>query len=485
MSAVGQVSLFVLAVGVLTAVALHVAAGFHYPVPWDDEAHFLIPAQNFAQHLELAAPQLNAPQGIFWMPDGYAVVLSAVFAVVPNTEAVARLMSLGFTLVFAACLFVAATRLGGARLFVAGALATWLVAPQVVLMANTARMEALILAVVGVALLLVAVGSWSAALSVVSLTPLIHPMGLMLVAALVLAGVLLRADLRPSRRAEFALIALAGLAWTLEAVWFVAHLELVRSHIGFQLARKASKPSYELMPTRYELVAGLAAVGGLAGAVLCRRRFGERQVAFLVSMCAVAGGFIAIRVAGNELWYSVLSRETVLLLVALAVAIASPRRPSTGHQHFLGTALPAALALVCVAVIAQVTVRGSTYGMSLTASTADRDRAFLETVTRELRAFDNRQSRPVLVALDWSSGLTPFLLQERWRNLHFIDPTPVTPLTRPPDYVLFSVHPAEPDWRRHIENRLPEAKPVLHVVFPGSTGQLSVYPGDLVDLPIG
>jgi hypothetical protein len=471
--------LMVLAVGMATAVALHCAAGFHYPVPWDDEAHFLVPAQNLARHLQLGAPQLNAPAGIFWMPDGYAVVLAVIFAFLPDTETTARLVSLALALMFAGCLYTVSVRLGDARLGMACALAVWLVAPLVVLMANIARMEALVLALVGAALLCVAAGRWAAALAVVSLTPLVHPMGFALIAAFVLVAVLMRADLHPSGWPEAALIALTGLAWVAEAAWLAAHLDLVQAHLDYQLARKSSRG---LTLSRYEVAAGLVAAVGLAGAVAARRQLGEQRAVVLATTCAVAGAFVVIQVVGKEMWYRVLSRETVLLLAALAVAVVW--RPGPARVRPLTVALATALALVPIAAMARMTVNGSAFGMAMSAGTASRDHAFLAVVQRELRAFDARQPQPVVVALDWSSGLTPFLLQERWRNLRFVDPTPVTPLTRPPDYVLFSVSPAEPDWRRHIEDRIPDATPVLHVAFPDSRAALLLYPGDGVRLPL-
>ncbi|MGH8909616.1 MAG: hypothetical protein ACRD0K_24780, partial [Egibacteraceae bacterium] len=315
--------LVVLAVGMVTAVALHLAAGFHYPVPWDDEAHFLVPAQNFARHLTLTAPQLNAPEGIFWMPDGYAVVLGVFFVFLPDTETVARLLSLVFALTFAGCLYAITARLGNARLPMACALAVWLVAPLTVLMANIARMEGLILALVGVALLLVAARRWPAALAVASLTPLVHPMGLALIAAFALAALVLRADLRPSGRFEVALVALAVLAWAAEVAWLVANADLVRDHVGYQLSRKSGRG---LAPSRYEMAAGLAAAVGLTWAVAARRRLGERRAGLLAATCATAGAFIAIQVVGNEMWYRVLSRETVLPLGALALVVARPWR---------------------------------------------------------------------------------------------------------------------------------------------------------------
>ncbi len=478
-----QLPLVVLTIGSVLAVLLHLAAGFHYPVLWDDEAHFIVPAQNLAQHLALTAPQLNAPAGIFWMPDGYAVALSLIFAILPDTTTTARLASLIFTLTFAGCLYAVVARLDGARLLSACLLAVWLVAPLVVLMANIARMEALVLGLVGTALLSVATGHWPAALAIASLAPLVHPMGFILIAAFVLTAIVTRARWRPSGRVETSLVTLAVLAWAAEAAWLASHLDLVRQHLHYQIARKLS---YGLAPTGYEIAAGVLATIGLLGAAVGRARLGERRAGVIALTCALTGAFVAIRVTGNEMWYRVLGRETVLLFGGLTVALVSPLRRVISRWRLPAAAWVGAvlMAIVPVTAVAQVTVNGSAYGMALAAGTAERDRAFLAKVERELRAFDARQPHPKVVALDWSSGLASYLGQQRWSNLRFVDPTPVTPLYEPPDYVLFSVSPAEPDWRRNIEERTPNARPVLQLTSPDSHAKLIIYPGDLARLPI-
>jgi len=111
------------------------------------------------------------------------------------------------------------------------------------------------------------------------------------------------------------------------------------------------------------------------------------------------------------------------------------------------------------------------------------DRDFLGVLEQRLRDFDARQGGPVLVALDRSSGISPFLLAHTWEHLSFVDPTPVTPLWARPDYVLFSLGPPEPG-RRRIEARLPQGPPTLRVAQPGSTAEVLLFPGDRVTLPV-
>lgn len=470
----GQAALVVLYVGTAGAVVLHVFAGFRYPVPWPDEAHFLQPALQLVRHLTLAAPQLNAPDGIFWMPDGYAVAMGAAFAVLPDTVAVARLLSLLSTLAFAGCLWVLAARLGAVRLPTACALATWLVAPRVVLMANIARMEALVLVLVGGALLAAATRRWPAALAISSLTVLVHPAGAVLLVAFAVAAVLFRVEGRPSGRVEVTLLVLVGAAWVAEALWLLAHLDLVRDHLAFQLARKGSRSQG---PNATELLVGLGAIAGLVASLATRERLGRSRAAVLGAVFALVGAFAAIRVTGNEMWYGVLGYETAALLAVIASCAAAPRLLA---RRAVPPAFPAVLAVVPVLASAAITLGGSAYEMSLHDGPPA---AFFATIEHELRAFDERQTGPVLVAFDRSSGLSPFLLDQRWRHLRFVDPTPVTPLSEQPDYVLYSLGPPEPG-RQRIAARLPESAPVLRIALPGSTVEVLLYPGDRVEVPV-
>ena len=462
----------VLAAGVVAAVVLHVLADLRYPVPWPDEAHFLAPARNLAAHLTLTAPELNAPSGIFWMPDGYAVLVAVAYALLPDTIEVARLLSLALTLTFAACMYAVGVRLGGARLAVASAIATWLVAPRVVLMANIARMEPLVLALVGAALLLAVSRRWLGALAVASLTVLVHPSGAVVTLALAGVAVLLRTDLRPRGAPEVALVAAAALAWAAEAAWLLANLDLVREHLAFQMARKGAR---DLGPNSWEVAAAVVAAAGVAGCAAGRRRLGAHRAAVLAALFALVGAFTAVRVAGNEMWYGAVGYETSALLVVLAVAALAPRLrlPAAGA---------AALATVPVALVIGVTLTGSAYHMAI-ATGSSADPLFMVRVEQELRDFDARQHQPVMIAFDRSSGLSPFLLDRPWQHLRFVDPTPVTPLRERPDYVLYSLGPPEPG-RRRIADRLPQGAPALRVTDPTSTAEVLLFSGELVALPV-
>lgn len=42
-----------------------------FPCPWNDEARFCLPSWYFAQTGSLSPAILNAPNGIYWVPDGF------------------------------------------------------------------------------------------------------------------------------------------------------------------------------------------------------------------------------------------------------------------------------------------------------------------------------------------------------------------------------------------------------------------------------
>src|SRR5260221_670990 len=71
------------AAGVAAAVVLHVLAGHRSPTPWPDKMDFLTPAGRLARHGTLRVPSLNAPHGVFWVPDLYYFLLAPVLRVAP------------------------------------------------------------------------------------------------------------------------------------------------------------------------------------------------------------------------------------------------------------------------------------------------------------------------------------------------------------------------------------------------------------------
>lgn len=243
-------SVFVLAAGFITVILLHYVAAYHFPTPWPDEATFLIPALRFSENMLLAAPELNAPRGIFWMPDGYYVFMGMVFRFLPYSLAMARLVSLVLVLAFVASIYIVAQNLRVPSLVAAIALVVWLVTPRVVLMSNVARMEALVLAIMGIALTLVARQHWVTGLALASLSALVHPVGLLIFLIFCSVAILfwrsMQVEQKPGwiisgRSIALCVIGTVALAWILEALRFASNFDLASTHMAYQFFRKANR----------------------------------------------------------------------------------------------------------------------------------------------------------------------------------------------------------------------------------------------------
>src|ERR1700693_556337 len=121
-----------------TIVFLARANVFTFPLPNEDDNSFFLPAWNLAVHGTLRAPVVNAPDGIFWMPDGLYVWLALFLRIFEPTIEVARTVCQLTTATAAVLLVIAYSRLCGSRGFalLCGAL---LVSPGVIFTANIVR----------------------------------------------------------------------------------------------------------------------------------------------------------------------------------------------------------------------------------------------------------------------------------------------------------------------------------------------------------
>lgn len=291
-----------LAIAASAAVALHVFAFDRFPTPWVDEAHFLVPALRLARHGSLAVPELNAPEGLFWVPDGYYAVLAGVFALLPDTLAVARATSLLFTLGTFTAFAVIARRLDVPPFAGAVVAAAWVLAPHVVIAGNNARMEALVVFIASAAVALLACGRGVAAVATAALAPVVHPAGLVVVAVVVGAAVVGRVSLRPRGAASWLAVGLAAAAIALEASHLATHWGLVVDDVAFQFARKRNNN-----PVLFDLERApflLPAVGGLVLLWSARVRLGA-SAPVLATLVGLALGFGVVQGAGQEMWYGV------------------------------------------------------------------------------------------------------------------------------------------------------------------------------------
>lgn len=148
-------------------------AGFSFPVPWPDEAHFFWQAYAFYDHSTLFSPVLNTERIIMWMPPGYFVALGTVFKIVGASFAAARACSLVPMLVFFALLvrFLAGY---GHRWFALICCTLFFLSGNFIAMGNVVRMEALVIAIVTGSFLLIQQRRFLIAIALLLLTPLFH-----------------------------------------------------------------------------------------------------------------------------------------------------------------------------------------------------------------------------------------------------------------------------------------------------------------------
>lgn len=452
-------ALALVAAAAVVATVLHAWAGLTYPYPWVDESHFLAPARSLLRHGTLAAPQINAPRGIFWVPEGYSVLMAPVAWSIE----LARATSLVAMLVWVWCLVRAAGSGAPRRAVpVAGAALAWLCTGSAVMAANIARMEAPILALAGVALVLASRGRWLGAVAVAAFAPLIHPVGVAVFVATGLAGLWFRGAQRP-RPLDRVLAVAAVVAWLAQAMRYAANWDIAASHLEFQLLRKAGR---SLAPSDVEVALLVVIAGvGLLTVTALRRRAGAGVAALSL---LYAGGFMVVVVLGNEMWYEVLRLPTALLLLVVAAAALG-----------LGDRVPARLTGVVTLAIALATV-GPTlqeprYEMRIEPGGSDEWAAFTEQAVAALERVDAQVDQPTTVAIHRLSGIGPWLYDRDWRNLRVVQPTPVTPLAAP-DLELFTLDGREVSGR-YSRAEMPDTRRLLTIDSPEGRFRLVLFEG--------
>jgi hypothetical protein len=223
-----------------------------FPYPWNDEARFYLPALNFAQTGSLSPTILNAPNGIFWMPDGFYVWMGAFLAIFGRSIAIARTLcelTVATSVSIFALSFLKLTRSAG----MAAIFTLILISPPIIYAANMVRMEAPLC-------LLFALALWShihrlywAATALLLLSILFHP-GFAL--ALCAYSIALAAthyhsaeDTPPRCKtiAEKTFFLVVVVAFIAEAARIATHFHLFQQHMSYQASRKLSINHWKLL----------------------------------------------------------------------------------------------------------------------------------------------------------------------------------------------------------------------------------------------
>ena len=319
---VGWYEAFALLAG-LALFALARANRLTFPFPWNDEARLYLPAQWWVNHGSLDPATVNAPRGIFWVPDGFTVLLGLVLRMFGQSIEIARAACECMVAAGVALFALEFRNISGSR--TTGALATLLLlTPPVVFAANMVRMEAPVLLLIAVALLLHLNGYFLGAGALLFGSLLIHPaLGLAAVGYAVICWALRQRESRERRvhALEWLLLAAVLLSWQSEGLHIAHNADLFRAHMLYQVAHKEMHGSLIARLIKPQGIILLFCSTAIA-LVMMRRRVWERvrdHQRFL-GIAVIALGVQAYAVLGSELTYNVYSLSLAPAIVFCLVA---------------------------------------------------------------------------------------------------------------------------------------------------------------------
>lgn len=252
-----------------------------FPVPWPDEGSFLWPALAFRDHLSLYAPELYPTREVYWMPPGFMVLEGCIFKLWTFSLGRARLLSALFLLAalgsIASILRNSRVRLGHAAI-----IAVFLFSPIFRLAGNTARMETLELLVASVGCVLLDRKRW-AGVFVLSLGPLVHPIGCIFFFVGSLYWFFAVRDRMPMRRGDRIVLGVASFLWLAYAAHVVPHFRWFYEDLAGQMKFKSYvSASNGGVASRLREPLMLAAFAGVVASVFAAVRLGARTRALVV-----------------------------------------------------------------------------------------------------------------------------------------------------------------------------------------------------------
>jgi hypothetical protein len=307
-----------------------------FPYPWNDEARFFLPAWWLSAHGSLSPTILNAPHGIFWVPDGFYVWLACIFSIFGRSVNVAR-VACELSVALGVALFAIAFRKITRSSWIGAAATTVLLTPPTILAANMIRMEAPVFLIFAIAILFHIADMRLACASMLFLSLLFHPaffIALVLYLAAVSATRNTRAHpVQSSARRILAwlLFAVVAIAAGLELIRIVQHFPLVRQHMSIQETRKAGHSFAALLIKPQGILLGIEII--LAAWLAIARRPGSLQAqrVLLLPVAAAALGVQIYAVFGGEVMYDVYSLAmTPAIFLCLAYCLLCGRLTPEG-----------------------------------------------------------------------------------------------------------------------------------------------------------
>ena len=422
---------------------LHLRAAFTLPLPWPDEPDFLWPAIALARDGSLLAPEMNRELHMMWMPPGFMVFTAGWIWLFGFSLELVRALSAALIVTFF-CAIVLMLRRHQAPLASTLLCGLFLLDAHFVAAGNVGRMEALLLAVLGLGLWRLSRDDVITGMCVLSITPIIHPNGLYFVLAsllfVVISGLaaqrwrdLRRSELQGSSRIsplEWLSLLVVLACWLSYATYVAFHFDEFTFQIGAQLQRKLER-SNDLRTLRlsdYALAVSLttAFVYGLVQR--------ERGRLILLLSCVAAGSWTC-RFIGGEMWYQIFYQVT-LLFTSLCLLELGSRVLSRALPNVPKLLLTAGLLLVLLAGLFGTRTlpfppglpdRLSFYYMRTAPSGARVDPWEMDQVAAKLRRFGDCRERVVIRVDPPADAL---FLYERLSDTNLLFSTPPWLLVR-------------------------------------------------------
>ena len=342
-------SIFVIAAG-CTVFLIARQDRLTFPYPWNDEARFYLPSWTFAQTGSLSPVILNAPNGIYWMPDGFYLWMGAALALFGRSIAVARTvceLAVATSVSIFALSFKKLTR----SAVMAAIFTLILISPPTIYAGNMVRMEAPLC-------LLFALALWShihrlywAATAFLLLSVLFHP-GFAL--ALCTYPIALAAthycsaeDSSPHWKtvAEKIFFLVVVLAFMAEAARVAAHFHLFLQHMSYQTSRKLSINHWKQLAKPQGVLLSIELAAVLVWLRTTTRTLNSTERSLLTPIAAATLGIQCYAVFGGLAAYDVYSLSIApALFFCLAYRVthswssdASPsgRHRENAHHHRL------------------------------------------------------------------------------------------------------------------------------------------------------
>lgn len=318
------------------ALLLARANALTFPYPWNDEARFFLPAWWLSLHSSLSPAVLNAPQGIFWVPDGFTIWLAAIFSIFGRSVEAAR-VACEFAVALGVALFSIAFRRITRSPWVGAAVTTVLLTPPTIFAANMIRMEAPLFLIFAIAILFHIAGTELACASMLLLSLLFHP-AFFIALVFYLPAVWATGKTRstPGKRSvirvlAWLLFAVVAIAAGLELIRIVQHFPLVRQHMAIQETRKAGHSFAALLIKPQGILLGIEFILVVWLAIARRPGSLQAQRVLLLPVAAAALGVQIYAVFGGEVMYDVYSLAmTPAIFLCLAYCLLCGRLTPEG-----------------------------------------------------------------------------------------------------------------------------------------------------------